>query len=42
MDLKEMRYKNVDWYKLVQNRIQYRARMSTVMNFRVDIIKDAD
>jgi hypothetical protein len=35
MDLKDTWYENVDWIKLVRDRIQWRALVNAVMNLRV-------
>jgi hypothetical protein len=35
MDLREMVWGGVDWIDLAQDRDQWRALVSTVMNFRV-------
>jgi hypothetical protein len=35
MDLREIKWGGMDWIDLAQNRDQWRALMSTVMNFQV-------
>jgi hypothetical protein len=35
MDLREIRWEDVDWMHLAQDRDQWRAPMNTVMNLRV-------
>jgi hypothetical protein len=35
MDLREIGWDGVDWIELAQNRDQWRALVSTVMNLRV-------
>jgi hypothetical protein len=35
IDLREIRWKTVDWIHLPQDRGQWRALLNTVMNFRV-------
>jgi hypothetical protein len=35
MDLREIRWDGVDWIGLAQDRVQWRAIVNTVMNFRV-------
>jgi hypothetical protein len=34
MDISEIRWKDVDWIHLAQDRGQWRAAINTVMNFR--------
>jgi len=34
MYLREIECENMDWYNLVQDRVQWRTRVETVMNFR--------
>jgi hypothetical protein len=35
MDLREIRWGGIDWINVVQDREQWRALVSTVMNIRV-------
>jgi hypothetical protein len=35
MDLKEVRHEDVDWIKLVNDRVQWQILVNTVMNFWV-------
>jgi len=37
MDLKEVGWEDVDWFKLTKERFQWRAVVNTVINLRVSI-----
>jgi hypothetical protein len=40
MDLREIVIDEANWIRLAQDRVQWRAFVSTVMNLRVQYIKD--